>query len=174
MRPITTSAMLAAAVALSACSPTLDWRAVRPEGSGIAMSFPCKPERRARDVVLQGLAVRMDLLSCAAGGATYAIAFADVPVPAQVGPALAALHAQAGANVGAPPAALDDGPVAGMTPNPHAGRVALSGRLPDGAPVQVRAAFFAKGLRVYQASVVGADPDGDAVQTFFSALDLRP
>jgi hypothetical protein len=173
MRPTTTSAMLAMAVALLACSPTLNWRELRPEGSGIAMSFPCKPERRVRDVVLPGHRVRLQMLSCAAGGATYALAFADLPDPAAVAPALAELREQAAANIGAGPAALSPLQVAGMTPNPQAGRVALSGHLPDGSAVQLQAAFFAKAMRVYQASVVGSGPGGEAAQTFLAALDLR-
>ena len=173
MRPTTTSAMLAMAAALLACSPTLDWRELRPEGSGIAMSFPCKPERRVRDVAVHGQPVHMDMLSCAAGGATYALTFADLPDPAAVAPALAELRARAAANIGAAPHGLDGLQVAGMTPNPQAGRVTLSGRLPDGTAVQVQAAFFVKGLRVYQASVVGTESGGEAAHTFLAALDLR-
>jgi hypothetical protein len=173
MRPTTTSAMLATAAALLACSPTLDWRQLRPEGSGIAMSFPCKPERRARDVMLRGRPLHMDMLSCSAGAATYALAYADLADPAAVGPTLVALREQTAANIGAAPGAPTGLQVAGMTPNPHAGRSAWSGRLPDGGAVQVQAAFFTKGLRVYQASVVGSAVGGEAVETYFAALDLR-
>lgn len=171
---LTTCALLAAAFGAFACSPTLDWREMRPEGSGIAMSFPCKPDRRARAVVVAGHPVRMEMLSCTAGEATYALTFADLPDPAAVAPALAELRALAATNITAAPAAPSRLQVPGMTPNPQAGRIALSGRLPDGATVQEQAAFFAKGMRVYQASVIGASLGGEAAEPFFAALKLTP
>lgn len=172
MRPTITIGVLAAAWAGSACSPTLNWRELRPEGSGIAASFPCKPDRHARGLVVAGHAVRMEMLVCATGGATYALAFADLPDPAAVAPALADLRARAAVNIAASPGAATPLQVPGMTPNAQAIRVALSGHLPDGAVVQEHAAFFASGLRVYQASVIGSRVGGEAADTFMSALKI--
>ena len=112
------------------------------------------------------------MLVCSAEGSTYALAFADLPDPASVAPALAELRALAMINIVAAPAPAASLQVPGMTPNPQAARVVLSGWLPDGAVVQEQAAFFAKGMRVYQASVVGSRPAGDAADTFMAALKL--
>ena len=172
MHPTTTIAVLASALAGPACSPTLDWRELRPEGTGIAVTFPCKPDRHARPIVVAGHAVRMEMLVCSAGGSTYALAFADLPDPAAVAPALAELRALAVTNIAAVPAPAASLQVPGMTPSPQAARVVLSGRYPDGAAVYEQAAFFAKGMRVYQASVVGNRPAGDAADTFLAALKL--
>lgn len=172
MRPTTMIAGLATASAALACSPTLDWRELRPDGSGIVLRLPCKPDRHARSLVMAGHAVRMEMLACSAGGATFALTFADLPDPAAIAPALAELRERAVANIGAAPAAPAGVNVPGMTPNPQAGRITLSGRLPDGVAVQAQAVFFAKGLRVYQASVIGARPDGEAQEIFFAALKL--
>jgi len=75
-------------------------------------------------------------------------------------------------NVGAaaPPAASFAVP--GMTPNAQAVRIAFDGRLPDGRATRERTVFFVKGMRVYQASVIGAKPSDEAVETFFSGLKL--
>ena len=172
MHPPMTIAVLATALAGLACSPTLDWRELRPEDSGIAALFPCKPDRHARKVVVAGHALRMEMLVCSAGGSTYALAFADLPDPAAVAPVLAELRALAITNIAAAPASAASLQVPGMTPNPQAARIALTGRLPDGAAVQEQAAFFARGMRVYQASVVGARLAGDAADTFLAALKL--
>ena len=40
--------------ALIACSPTLDWREARPEGSGVAALFPCRPDQHERTVRIAG------------------------------------------------------------------------------------------------------------------------
>lgn len=172
MRPTKTMAGAVAALVVCACSPALDWRELRPEGSGIAALFPCKPDRNVRTLAVAGHRVRMEMLACSADGATYALAYVDLPEPAAIGAALTELRGLAAANIGAAasvPATLQ---VPGMTPHPQAARVALAGRLPDGATVQEEAAFFAKGLRVYQASVIGARLRGDAAETFLAALKL--
>jgi hypothetical protein len=155
-----------------ACTPALDWRETQPEGAGIVVMFPCRPDRHARAVLVAGAKVRMEMWVCAAGGATYALSFVDAVNPAGVAPALSDLRALAVRNLGGVEPRWFDLHVRGMTPNPQATRLSLAGRLPDGAPVLQEAAFFARGLRVYQASVVGAKLVPEATQTFFAGLRL--
>ncbi len=166
--PVIAGAALAAA--LAACSPTLDWREFVPEGSAIAVTFPCRPDRHARPVALGGARLRMELLVCDAGGATYALGFVDVADPASIGATLADWRTTAAANIQAGTAPLAPWPLRGATPNQQAGRVTLDGRLPDGAPVREHAAFFVRGLRVYAATVIGAQPSAAAVEIFFGGL----
>ena len=165
----------AAAIALMglcACSPTLDWREVRPEDTGVVALFPCKPTTDARMVTLEGARVRMLLTACRAGDVTWALASADTEQPARVGPALAALRTAAAANLGASAQAIGPLQVSGMTPNPQAERVRIKGKLPDGGAVTLEAGFFAKGTWVFQATAMGAAPGTDAVATFFDNLKL--
>jgi hypothetical protein len=164
--------VLAAANTLAGCSPALDWREFEPEGSGLVVTFPCRPDRHARKVTVAGALARMDMLVCAAGGATYAVSFVDVAEPAGVAAALADLRAVATTNLRAAAAVPVDARVRGMTPHPMAARLMLAGHRPDGTEVQQHAVFFSKGLRVYQASVVGEKPSDDAVDTFFDGLRL--
>ena len=60
--------------------------------------------------------------------------------------------------------------IRGMTPNEQAVRVVARGKLPDGVAVQEHAAFFARGLRVYSATVIGAQTSPQAVEVFFGGL----
>ena len=46
--------VLSLAAVLSACTPTYNWREVRPEGSGVVLMMPCKPDSHARRVRLAG------------------------------------------------------------------------------------------------------------------------
>lgn len=156
--------------ALSACSPTLDWRETRFEGSGIVASFPCRPDRYARTVTVAGAKAQMDMLSCAAGGATYALSFFDVADPAAVTPALADLRALAADHLGASTPHISPLEIKGMTANAQAAKLMIAGRLPDGAAVQESAAFFVKDLRIYQATVIGAKLAPEALDSFFSGL----
>jgi len=163
-----------AALILAACSPALNWREVRAvDGDAVAM-FPCKPERRVRDVALAGTRVQMHLASCTVRDVTYALSHATVAEPARVGPALAELRDAAAANVGGRPTVLGPFTVRGMTPNPLAEKMDVAGRGADGEPIQLRAGFFAKGMQVYQATVAGAALDPAAAETFFTGLSLPP
>jgi hypothetical protein len=162
--------------ALSGCAPTLQWRELRADGRALVASFPCRPERRSRSVVVGRESVAVSMLSCAAGGSTYAIAFADVADPGAVSPGLEAWRQGAASNLGVAASAAVAEPmtVPGMTPNAAAGRLRIEGRLPDGAAVVEHAAFFVHGLRIYQASVIGPSPAEAALTPFFSSLKLVP
>lgn len=169
-RPIAARVVALAGIWSAACSPTLDWREFVPEGTDISVSFPCRPDRQARPVVVAGAKVQMEMLACSAGDATFALAFADVADPARVADALIDLRATAVRNVGGGEPHAMPLQIRGMTPNDQAGRVSIAGRLPDGAPVQEHVAFFTRGLRVYQATVIGGKPAPAAVETFIAAL----
>jgi hypothetical protein len=169
-KPPSWIAMLALATSAAACSPALDWREFVPEGSELGVSFPCRPDRQARLVTMAGAKLQMEMLVCSAAGATWAVSFFDVADPARVSATLTEWRATAVANVqaAAPPTVPIQ--IKGMTPNEQAVRVAVVGKLPDGAAVQEYAAFFVRGLRVYSATVIGAEPPPQAVEVFFSGL----
>ena len=154
----------------AACVPTLDWREFVPEGSGIGVTFPCRPDRHARNVTVAGERASMEMIVCSEGGATFAVAFLDVADPGRVSPALRELKSAALGNVhGANPRVSTFG-IKNMTPNDESTRLSIDGRLPDGSAVREEAAFFVHGLRVYQATVIGARPEAQGVETFFGGL----
>lgn len=161
-----------AALFAAGCSPSLDWRETRVEGAGVVVLFPCRPDRHARPVVVAGAATQMEILVCKAGGVTFAVGFLDMGDPAKVAPALLELRETAQSNVGGLQVGSAPIQVDGMTPNPQAARVSMTGHLPDGVAVQEEAAFFVKGLRVYQASVIGAKLAPEVTGPFFAGLKL--
>ena len=165
-------AVLLAAATLQACSPPLDWREVQPEGSGVVMMFPCRPDRHDRMVRVAEQTLPMRLHSCRAAGSTFALAVADVADPVRVTPMLAALRTQAIANVGGVAVPWPLPRIAGTTPNGESAMLRIDGRLPDGRRVVEQAAFFVKGLRLYQATVSGeAEPPGhEWAENFFAAI----
>ncbi|HEY4065930.1 MAG TPA: hypothetical protein VGM74_03465 [Burkholderiaceae bacterium] len=166
-------ATCALALSAAACSPALNWRTFVPEDSGLSMTFPCRPDRQARAVMLAGASVHMEMLACSAAGATYAVSFADVADPARIATLLSEWRSAAVANVQGAAGPLAPMQVAGMTPNDQAVRVSIEGKLPDGAGVQERAAFFVHGLRVYSASAIGAKLDPAAAEVFLAAWRFR-
>lgn len=157
---------------LSACSPALDWREVRPGESAAVAWFPCKPASRSRNVLLAGVRLRLTLHACTAAQVTYALAHGDIRDPARVGDALAELQASAAANVAGTVQSQRAARVKGSTPNPAAMRVRLSGRRPDGTVLHEELAVFARGTRVYQAMLLGERLSSEATDTFFDGLSL--
>lgn len=160
------------AAALCACSPALDWREMQAEGSGVVAAFPCKPDRHARSVPLAGQTVRIEMLVCSAGGATFGLSFFDAGEPARVSDTMIELQRLTVANIAATNPQSVPLQVPGMTPNPNALRMRLQGRGPDGTVLSEHAGFFVKGVRVYQATVLGKSVPPEVADTFFAALRL--
>lgn len=157
---------------LAGCSPRLDWREVRMLDAGLTALLPCRPARQARRLVLAGSEVEMSMLACTGDSVVYAVASADVMQPARVSTAMAELHAAAARNLGAAPQAPVAFPVQGSTPNAQAGMASLAGMLGDGRRVEEKVAVFARGTRVYQATMLGPSVEVEASEAFFGGLRL--
>ncbi|MEF7615503.1 hypothetical protein V4F39_16400 [Aquincola sp. MAHUQ-54] len=165
------AALAAGGAMLAACSPTLNWREVRPEGAEVQALFPCKPSGPTRRVPLGAASVDMTVLACDASDMTFALTIADVHDPAQVGVALDALVAAAAANLRASTAPQAQPlQVPGATPHAGARRLRIEGRRPDGGRIEAHVALFTRGTRVYQATVLGPWPVQEAVDTFQGGL----
>jgi hypothetical protein len=159
---------------LSACAPTLNWREFVPEGSELSVTFPCKPDRYSRSVKLAGAAVTMELLSCAAGGNTYAVSWVQLADPTQISAVLTDLRSKTVRNLQGEELRSAPANIKGMTANTAAVQLVARGKRSDGAPVHSHAAFFTRGLRVYQATVMGPEPEPEAVDVFWGGLKFAP
>ncbi|MDM4767971.1 hypothetical protein [Pelomonas sp. SE-A7] len=159
--------------ALAACTPSLNWREVRPEGTtDLVLMFPCKPEQETRPLVAPDApaTARMGLARCETAGLGFSLSWADVPDPSQLGPSLQQMRAAVVDGLKLPagePQALQ---LAGMMPSPHALTQALGA--PDGKGPQARLAVFARGLRVYQLMMLGPRADAAAWEGFLGSLRL--
>ncbi len=162
--------------ALTACTPALDWRELRPTGTALTLLMPCRPGVVERTLPLAGAPLRMQLHSCSADDTLWGLAQADAVDPALVAHVLRALRDAAAANIDADPPQALPLRVAGATPSPEMSRWRLHGKRPDGQPVVMELAVFAHGTRVFQASMLGPGPaDGllrEAADTFFASLRL--
>lgn len=157
---------------LSACAPALNWREMPVADTGLRVQFPCKPMTHAKDATTPTGPARMNMLSCEAAGATFALLWLSVSQPSHVEPMLGALR-QAG---GAPIEATPPWTVVGATPHRLAAR--WTTQRPD-AQANVRAqhvGVMARGSVVVQASVLseGANLDAAKSAPFFDSLQWAP
>lgn len=158
------------ALVLAACAPALDWREVRAQGTAATVLMPCRPQSSMRSVQLAGQAVRMSLLACKAAELTWALGFADVGEPAQLGVALQALRESTLSNLLAQVERSKPAAVRGATPHEASVELHWRGRKPDGAPVQGRLVVFAHGTQVLQALVLGDQVPDEAAEMFLLSL----
>ena len=161
------------AASLLACTPMLDWRETQPPESGAVAMFPCKPDHFVRSVTLAQQKVQMYLASCSAGGATYALSHAALTDPTRIADTLEALRLLAASNIGGKATVLSALNVPGMTPHRLSERLAIQGGA-DGRVLREELGVFTRGLRVYQATVVGETLYAQATETFFTGLRLAP
>ncbi len=154
---------------LAACTPSLDWREVRPAGAGAQLLFPCKPELNERPATAAAPAA-MGLAHCEAAGLSFSLSWAELADPTLVTPALSQMReALVGKLVADPGAAASAVPVqvSGMTPNPQALTQVLVGGAQQG-----HVAVFTRGRKVYQVLMVGAQRNEAAWESFAGSIRL--
>ena len=166
--------LIPAAVALAvltACNPTFNWRDVRFENARLALLMPCKPDKAQRSVTMAGQQTELHLLSCDAGGVTFAVLVADVKEAAKTTAVLVQWQSATLTNIKAPPTLGIALKLPGLTSG--ALMVKATGQRANGQAVSSQAAYFAQGSQVFQA-VMYADKIAPSVaETFFSGLKFE-
>lgn len=155
------------------CSPTFNWRDIRPDQTPLAALFPCKPDQGARVVSLGAKDVTMTMLGCDAGGATFALAYADMKDAAMTGAVLAQWKAATLANMRATSSSELPFLIKGASVLPQSVQVAARGSRPDGTAVAVQAVWFAAGALVFQAAVYADTVSPTAAEPYFAGLKFQ-
>jgi hypothetical protein len=169
------AAALSGLLWLAACNPTFNWRTVPADGAAVQALMPCKPDRAEREVPLGGPPAQLHMMSCDAGGLTFAVAWVDAGEAERVAPALAAWRRATLAAVQADPA-LAESPEA-TWPAALAGAdvvqgLVAQGRDHRGQPISVRALHASQGARLFQAAIYGPSIPPETAASFFEGLQL--
>ncbi len=167
--------LLIAAFTSPGCSPTFNWRELRPQGTPLVALMPCKPEHGTREVPLAGGRAELHMHSCDAGGLSFAVAWVELGEASRAAQALSEWPRASVATLKLEPSQADaptlQWPVAVKGAAQARGLFAQGTGL-QGQAVQMRAAYFSHGSQVYQAAVYGAALPADVAGTFFDALQL--
>ena len=169
IRSLGAGALLAAGLA-AGCSPTFNWREVRIEPTPLTAMLPCKPDKATREVPMAGRKVELTAWSCEAGGATFALLFADIGGPARLGEVLAQWNTATLANLRSAGGHASPFRPPGALALPQSVKVIAAGRRPDGSTVESHAAYFAHGSHVYQAVIYAGQMRPEATDGFFAGL----
>ncbi len=167
------AAALSGLLALAACSPTFNWRQVRPENTRLSLLLPCKPDKAQKTVAFGGRPTPLAMLGCDAGGVTFAVAVVDLgdlaPPPDAV-PLLAQWQSLTLAHMKAGAAQRSPLTLPGATPVPPPVLVQAQGQRADGTAVSGYAAYFAQGAQVFQVLMYARQASPELAETYFSSL----
>jgi hypothetical protein len=171
-RPARLVPAVLALLALAACSPAFNWREVRLENTRLSLLLPCKPDQAQKIVPLGGQPTTLFMLGCEAGGATFAVAVADLGDAAKTGPVLAQWQRLTLANMKARPGSgqVTALRLPGAAVEPAPVLVKAQGQRADGTAVSGQAAYFARGSQVFQGVIYAAGISPEVADTFFSSL----
>ncbi|WP_408273288.1 hypothetical protein [Paraburkholderia agricolaris] len=172
----TAACALALAAALSACSPTYDWRTVMNNDNGYTVDLPAKPGIDQRAVQIDGTAMQMAMQTAEAGDAVFAVGTVMLPNddPQTQRAALEFLRTGLARNVGVPPEAhavqiplAAGGQVLGLEMN-------LSGAAGSKHESRlVYARIVARNRHVYQAAIIASKPlPPEQIDQFFTSFKL--
>ena len=158
---------------LAACSPVHNWREVRLHDAALQLLMPCKPDQASRTLPMAGLPVEMQMAGCEAGAALYAISNVSLADASKTALALEQWKTAMLSNM----QALDIMPLPALTiqgagAKTPATRLAAQGKRPDGSVVAAQAIWFANDARLYHAVVYAEKLNQEAVDTFFSGIEL--
>ena len=70
---------------LTACQPSLNWRAVQLEGTNLKFELPCKPDKTTQSVKMAGLDIDLSMVGCEANDGVWVVMTALVPAAADRG-----------------------------------------------------------------------------------------
>lgn len=163
-------ALVLVLTSLSACSPSLNWRDVRVDQTPLLALFPCKPELNSRDVTLGGESLKMTLMGCEAGGASFALVNADLKDASTLDSIQSQWRQSTLQNIQAK--AVNESPFTIKTGGDPAKtiRVSAQGVRPDGTAMHLQGVWFVMGTHIFQATVVSDHANLAAVDAFFEGL----
>lgn len=163
-------AALLASLALSACSPTYNWRESSDSGAHFSVLLPGKPASVTRQVDLDGPKVEMNMTAAEVDGTTFAVGTAELGDSPAAGKALDAMATALLNNIGGTARAEAVLP----------GKTEAYGRVLDldargsvrGRPQRLVARLAARDKRIYQILILGEDKavTDEIVETFFASF----
>ena len=166
------SAALFVLLALSACSPALNWREVRGGDAPYTVLLPAKPASHARPVELGGVKTSLQMTAAEADDMNFAIASAAIEDESQRKAALAFMQQAMVQNIRGTvtqqkTVTLKDGTVMN--------EVQARGMAPNGRAMALFGRFGLKDERVYQVVAIGPQDKltPEIADTFLSSFVLR-
>jgi hypothetical protein len=157
---------------LAACSPSYNWRQVQMQDTGLKALLPCKPDQGSQAITLAGQDAPMHMLGCQADDALFVLARVNMGSADKLPAAQAQWQSALLGKIQAQPPQFFEFDVKEADMQPKPVRLQALGQRQDGGQVVAHALWFAQGTHLYHAVVYANKHNVDAVQTFFSGIEL--
>jgi hypothetical protein len=164
---------LTAGLALTACSPTLNWREVRLEPGALVVMLPCKPDQGTRLVSLGGQNLSMHMLGCDVDSTTFAVSYVDLPDATQAAAVQTQWKAAMLGNMRATQNRESPFNIKGVVGVSDAVRLQAQGMQPDGRAVMAQGVWFVRGAQVFHAVMYASKLNPEAADAFFTGFRLQ-
>jgi hypothetical protein len=136
--------------------------------------LPCKPDKAERRIeMLPGREVVVHAFGCEAGGATYAVLYADVNNAAELDAEIDSWKKASLAAIKGVVKTENKAVPAGAMGLRNSTRVLAQGTRADGRAVESEASYFAQGTLVYQAAIYSERITPDIAEPFFAGLRFQ-
>ena len=165
--------IVAGCLALTACSPALNWREVRLEPSALVAMLPCKPDQGARAVSLAGQNLSMHMMGCEADSTTFAVSYVDLPDATQAATVQAQWQTAMLGNMRATQNLQSPLNIKGVVGATGAVQLQAQGTQPDGRAVVAQGVWFIRGAQVFHAVMYAAKLNPEAADAFFTGFRLQ-
>ena len=162
--------VLAVCLLITACTPTLNWRAVRLDA--LSAWLPCKPDQATRPFLLEGATLSIGMQGCEAGGGVFAISRTPVPLTLKAAGVIelwkqSTLRALANAEIKSLAFKLPSSVTLEST------ALQVVGRGPDGRRLEAQLVWFVAGDVVYHLAVYAEALTPAMTDPFFNELRLQ-
>ncbi|MFZ6731223.1 hypothetical protein ACO0LG_04795 [Undibacterium sp. Ji42W] len=163
MKPVRPYALvLASLLLLNACSPKFDWRDARGNNAPFSILMPGKPLSDTKDLQLEGIKVKMDMLAGEVGGISFAVGSSKAEDAGKAGQIMEAMKKGMIRNIqGTPETTKSTGDM-----------LEVRGKLRNGQPVMMVARFLTRGPWAYQIIMLGQEKDmkQDVIDTYMTSF----
>jgi hypothetical protein len=150
--------ILAAALLVTACKPTYNWRDYSSPDAPFRVMFPDKPTVHKRSIDIGGMPVEMTMTAVDVDGTTFAVGSAEAPDAAKAQAALVAMQTALVRNIGATVTRQKSSAAAtasGSTSSQRASIDIEASGVQNGTPMKLIGHFESRDKRFYQVIVMG-------------------
>ena len=165
---------VAALLALTACTPTYNWREVPLEATGLRATFPCKPDKADHSTQFApGRPIVLHALGCEAGGASFVVLYGDIGSAGDLAAALVQWKKASQATIHSTLTSDEPWHPLGALDLPPSSMTRSSARRAEGGELQSQSGYFARGTNVFQAVVYAPKLKPEMTEPFFAGLRLE-
>jgi hypothetical protein len=148
----------------------MNWREARIENTDLKILLPCKPDKASKQLDLNGIATRIEMIGCEAGGGLFAVSRIKLSKDVEPGAVLSQWKSSVIAGIKASEHKDYPFQIKGESPDGLGNKLEALGKSPDGKPIMLKAVWFVQNRQLFHAAIYADQLQPETAETFFSGL----